>query len=123
MYRFKFAAVRTVFINYLAALLLVLITIVAYFAGLVNGLNYLYQSAVGQVFGFCYLVFCLSFDREIHKICEKSGFILQSSRGKKFEIFFACLAMYVSVSLYFFACGMNWNMPQNWVMNSIQGEI
>jgi hypothetical protein len=122
MYRFKFAAVRTVFVNYLAVLLLLVATLVAYFAGLVNGLNYVYQSLVGQVFGFCYLVFCLSFDREIHKICEKCGFILQSSRGKKFDIFFACLAMYVFVSLYFFACGMNWYMPQNWVVNSIQGE-
>lgn len=30
--------------------------------------------------------------------------------------------MYVFVSLYFFACGFNWSMPQNWVMNSVQSE-
>lgn len=42
MYRFKFAAVRTLFLNYLVVVLLVGVTLVAYFAGLANGLNYVY---------------------------------------------------------------------------------
>jgi hypothetical protein len=42
MYRFKFAAVKTLFVNYVVVVLLVATTLVAYFSGLANGLNYVY---------------------------------------------------------------------------------
>ncbi len=42
MYRFKFVQKRTVYINYFAVVALVLLTVLAYFAGLMNGLNYIY---------------------------------------------------------------------------------
>ena len=68
--------------------------------------------------GFCYLVFAMTFDREIHRLCEKSGFILQTSRGKKFEMFFVCLAFFVSQTIYYLTSVFRWNMPQVWMVNA-----
>jgi hypothetical protein len=68
--------------------------------------------------GFCYLVFALTFDREIHRLCEKSGFILQTSRGKKFEMFFVCLAFFVCQTIYYLTAVSRWNMPQVWMVNA-----
>ena len=46
------------------------------FAGLYSGTIYIYQNVVGLLYGLIYLVLCLNFDREIHKLCEKTGFIV-----------------------------------------------
>ena len=49
------------------------------------------------------LVFCSVFDKEIHRLCEKTGFILQTSRERKFSIFFAALAMFVALLVLYYA--------------------
>ena len=60
----------------------------------------------------------MTFDREIHRLSEKSGFILQTSRGKKFDIFFACLAFFVCQTIYYLTSLFRWNMPQSWMVNA-----
>jgi hypothetical protein len=104
-------------LSWFFVLLLFVAEVALYFCGAANGLNYLYQNFVGQVFGFIFLVFAFTFDREIHRMCEKSGFILRASRGAKFQIFFMCLAMFVAQSFYYLSEYFTWNMPQVWVYN------
>jgi len=61
--------------------------------------------------GFVYLVFALAFDKEIHRLCEKSGFIVKTSRGLKFEILFSCLAALAALSIYYMCEIFQWDMP------------
>jgi hypothetical protein len=74
------------------------------------------------MFGFSYLVFVLTFDREIHRLSEKSGFILQTSRGKKFEVFFLCLAFFSCETIYYLTSVFRWNMPKQWMVNTTYFE-
>jgi hypothetical protein len=120
MYRFKFSSENSSkFVSGLLVFLLVACIGGAYFSGIANGVTYLHQSLTSQLFGFCYLVICLTFDREIHGLCEKSGFVLKSSRSKKFKLFFICLAMWVTLTIYYMACVTNYTVPQDWVLNII----
>lgn len=54
-----------------------LICIEVYFFTLLNGLDYIFQNVIGQMFGAAYLVLCLTFDSEVHRYCEKTGFLLR----------------------------------------------
>lgn len=92
--------------------------ILNYFNGVFNGINYLYQTLFGNLYGFCYLVMCLVFDAELHRYCEKTGFILKSSRGRKFWLMFFCLGMILVELVYFLSEVGNWNMPQDWIYNA-----
>lgn len=65
---------------------------------------------------------CLTFDSEIHRLCEKSGFVLQSSRKKKFEIFFYSLAAYIVFTVFYLAYSANWNAPEDWIINIVTTE-
>ena len=94
----------------------------SYFAGLAFGVNYLYQSFVGTVIGFCYLILTLAFDRGIHRLCEKAGFLLQNSRKSKFDIFLFVLTLWVIVSIYFLAIKLGWKVPPQWLYNSVNQE-
>jgi hypothetical protein len=86
-------------------------------SGLYTGTIFLYQNVIGMLYGLMYLVLCVNFDREIHKYCEKAGFIVQSSRKYKFYLFFLCIGLFV-VCLIFYNCEVdNWTMPQTWVVN------
>ena len=50
-------------------------------------------------------------------MCEKTGFIVQSSRKYKFYLFFLCIALFI-ISLVYYNCEFdNWTMPQTWVVN------
>lgn len=94
-----------------------LVTVWIIIAGLYTGTIFIYQNVIGLLYGLIYLVMCLNFDREIHKICEKTGFIVQSSRKYKFYLFFTCIGLFI-VSLVYYNCELdNWTMPQTWVVN------
>jgi len=58
-----------------------------------------------------FLVVCLNFDKEIHKLCEKTGFIVQSSRKFKFYLFFLSICLFVVALVYYNAEVDNWTMP------------
>ena len=80
-------------------------------AGLYTGTIYIYQNVIGLLYGVIYLVLCLNFDREIHKMCEKTGFIVQSSRKYKFYLFFMSIGLFC-VSLVYYNCELDaWTMP------------
>ena len=53
-----------------------LITVWIIIAGLYTGTIFIYQNIIGMLYGLIYLVFCLNFDKEIHRMCEKTGFIV-----------------------------------------------
>ena len=55
---------------------LFLITVWIFMAGLYTGTIFIYQNVIALIYGLIYLVLCLNFDREIHRMCEKTGFIL-----------------------------------------------
>jgi len=115
MYRFKYTKQKTDIWNKCVTgffiFLLVLLMIWSYFSGAALGLNYIYQSFMGQMVGFIYLVFALAFDKEIHRLCEKSGFIVKTSRGLKFDILFACIAAQVALTVYYMCDVFVWDMP------------
>jgi hypothetical protein len=73
---------------------------------------------MGTLTAFVYLVICLTFDKEIHRWCEKTGFILQSSRLRKFQTFFACILMFTLYALFYMTVNDQWDMPQNWIINA-----
>lgn len=55
---------------------LALLTVWIIIAGLYTGTIFIYQNVIGMLYGVVYLVLCLNFDREIHRLCEKTGFIV-----------------------------------------------
>lgn len=91
-------------------------------SGLYVGTIYIYQNVVGTIYGFIYLVVCMNFDIEIHRICEKTGFVVQSSRKYKFYLFFLSIAMFVVGLIYYNSELDYWTMPQQWVVNASVGE-
>lgn len=114
MYRFKYQKNTSILarsITWVLVFLLILAILASYFSGVALGLNYMYQSFIGQMFGLIYLVFALTFDKEIHRLCEKSGFIVKASRGMKFDIFFVCIAALVALSIYYMCDVFIWDMP------------
>lgn len=45
-------------------------------SGLYEGTIFIYQNVIGMLYGLIYLVLCMNFDTEIHRMCEKTGFIV-----------------------------------------------
>lgn len=97
---------------------LILMSVWIILAGLYTGTIYIYQNIIGSLYGFIYLVFCLNFDTELHRLCEKTGFIVQSSRKYKFYLFFLCIGLFVVALIYYNAELDFWTMPQSWVVNA-----
>lgn len=56
---------------------------------------------MGSLVAFVYLVIVISFDNEIHRYCEQTGFILKSSRLRKFGLMFTCLICFTFYILYY----------------------
>lgn len=87
-------------------------------AGIYTGTIYIYQNVIGALYGLIFLVISLNFDKEIHRLCEKTGFIVQSSRKFKFYLFFMCIGLFIVALVYYNAEVDNWTMPQEWVVNA-----
>jgi hypothetical protein len=117
--RFKYTSNPNKCLNALLVFAIIILNVWSFFNGAANGVNYIYQSLIGVFSAFVYLVLCMTFDKEIHRWCEKTGFILHSSRVKKFETFFACVAALSVVMVYYMFVYRAWDMPQNWVINAI----
>ena len=98
--------------------ILVLLTVWIFIAGLYTGTIFIYQNVIGLLYGLIYLVLCLNFDREIHRLCEKTGFIVQSSRKYKFYLFFTCIALFITALVYYNCEIDSWTMPQTWVVHA-----
>ncbi len=90
--------------------------------GLYLGIVYLYQNFIGTLYGIIFLVLCLNFDTEIHRLCESTGFIVQSSRKYKFYLFFLCIGLFILAVIYYNAELENWIMPQFWVVYASNEE-
>lgn len=91
--------------------LLVLIGIWVVIAGLYTGTIFIYQNTIGMLYGLIYLALCMNFDTEIHKMCEKIGFIVKTSRKYKFYLFFLCLSLFVLILTYYNSELEQWTMP------------
>lgn len=72
--------------------------------------------------GLCYLVACLTFDSEIHRYCERTGFVLRSSRSRKFYLFFFVLFLMVFLIVVYYCLAAVWHMPQDWIVNAVRDE-
>ena len=70
------------------------------------------------MYGFIYLIACLTFDDDIHRYCEKTGFIMRSSRARKFYLFFFVLFLLVVETVMYLSIQTEWNMPQDWIVNA-----
>jgi hypothetical protein len=57
-------------------LLVILMALWIVVAGLYTGTIFIYQNVLGLLYGLIFLVLCMNFDTEIHKMCEKTGFIV-----------------------------------------------
>ena len=101
MSRYKYAGETSSVVNGILIFIIVFLNVMVYIAGIVNGINYIYQNVMGTLTAFVYLVICLTFDKEIHRWCEKTGFILQSSRLRKFQTFFAALLGFTLYALFY----------------------
>lgn len=118
MGRYKYAGETNKFVNAALITLIVILNLMVYMAGVINGSTYVYQSVIGTLSAFVYLVLCLIFEKEIHRWCEKTGFILQSSRMRKFQTFFGCLIAFTFYVLLYLSFKDTWDMPQNWIINA-----
>ena len=121
IYLFKYNSSPYLVVNTLAIILLVLLWVWVYFGQYVNGTAYIYQNVCGQLCGLIYLVLCLTFDDEIHRYCEKVGFVVRSSRSRKFQVFFFSLACFIFIIAYF-AAETDRTMPIYWIVNAVIGE-
>ena len=115
---FKYAPRPPYFLNFIFMLLLIVLWVLVYFQGLVNGTSYIYQCVIGQILGFIYLVGCITFDEEIHKYCEKTGFVIRTSRARKFYLFFFVLFLITVETCLYMTQQNTWNMPQDWIVNA-----
>jgi hypothetical protein len=55
---------------------LVVLSVLILLAELYTGTIFIYQNIIGMLYGIIYLVLCLNFDRELHRLCEKTGLIV-----------------------------------------------
>jgi len=123
MSRYKYTSETNSYVNALLIFLTVILNITIYFAGFKNGTNYIYQSFMGSMYAFVYLVACITFDKEIHRFCEKAGFILQKSRYRKFKTLFIVVIAWTVVFMFICAKNSTFDIPQTWILNVSENEI
>lgn len=111
MYGMKYAERVNQLVVYSLFFCIFLFAIYVIIAGLFTGTIYIYQNVIGGLYGVVYLVFCMNFDAEIHRLCEKTGFIVQSSRKYKFYLFFLCIGIFIIALVYYNSELDYWNMP------------
>lgn len=111
MFLFKYYRAPNKWLNWILLILLFLTWVDCYLFNLINGQSFIYQLVIGQLCGFCYLVGALVFDNEIHRYVQKTGFLMRSSRSRKFYLFFFLLGALVAIIAYFFSLETIWNMP------------
>jgi hypothetical protein len=66
---------------------------------------------MGFLYGGMVLVISMNFDTSIHLLCEKIGFIIETSRKYKFYLFFLCLGLFVPVLIYYLQMCDEWISP------------
>ena len=118
MFLFKYYASPKRVLNWILIVLVLFVWIDVYIFTVANGLDYIYQLVIGQLYGFTYLVGCLVFDNEVHRYSLRTGFSIRSSRARKFYLFFVCLGLLVLFIMYYYSTYGNWSMPQNWIVNA-----
>ena len=121
IYLFKYNRSPYAVINISASILTALLFLNLYLESYANGVTYIYQLVIGQLCGFVYLIACLTFDDEIHKYCERAGFIVRSSRSRKFHILFLSLGSFIFIMAYYSALSL-WRMPLLWIVNANNKE-
>lgn len=111
MYQMKYAEKINNTLVYSMFGALGILTVWIIIAGLYTGTIFIYQNVIGMLYGLIFLVLCLNFDREIHRMCEKTGFIVQSSRKYKFYLFFLCIGLFMVALVYYNCEADSWTMP------------
>ena len=97
----KYSEKVNYYLIYFLFFLLTLMGVWIVVGGLYTGTIFIYQNIIGMLYGLIFLVLFMNFDTEIHKLCEKTGFIVQSSRKYKFYLFFLCIGLFVVALVYY----------------------
>ena len=118
MFGFKYYRKPRVIINMILLLILFGCWIDVYFFSIFNGLNYLYQIAIGQLMGFFFLIAVLTFDVELQKYALTVGFNMRSSRAKKFYLLFFVMSVFIVMVMFYFSFRAYWSTPQDWILNA-----
>lgn len=111
MYGMKYASKVNRPLIFILICLIFLFSVWIILAGLYAGIIYVYQNVIGALYGMVFLVLCMNFDTEIHRLCEKTGFIVQSSRKYKFYLFFLCIGLFIIALVYYNSELDFWTMP------------
>jgi hypothetical protein len=77
---------------------------------------------MGLLYGIMFLVLVMNFDSSIHRMCEKIGFTVESSRKYKFYLFFLCLGIFTVTMVYYLQECEDWISPQIWLDNATLPE-
>ena len=83
------------------------------------GNTFLFEGLIGIIYGLLYCIICFSLDSEIHSFCEKTAFIIKSTRKYKFKLFLITLIMFVAVLIIFNAFLNSFSINHEWVLNSL----
>lgn len=83
------------------------------------GLNFMFQQFFSLLYTTIFLTVCINFDQEIMWLAETSGFISQTSRTYKFNIFFVSITLFVIASTLNSGLGDAWTNNLNYVENAI----
>lgn len=81
------------------------------------GNTFLFQGIVGATYGAVYCIACVSLDKEIHSLWERTAFIIKSSRLNKFKLFFISLFVFILCVLYFNAALVTFKVDHDWTIN------
>lgn len=82
------------------------------------GVTFYLESLTGSVYGILYCALCITFDSEIHKFSEMTGFIIKTSKKYKFYALFIVLFAFWCALVYYNSELITWRAPQNWIVNS-----
>ena len=121
MYFLKYNANPKTFLNTILWIVWICIILDVYFVSYLLGQDYIFQMVIGQAAALVYLVLCLTFDTELQKFCENTGFILRKSRGNKFKVFFFVLVLFTGIVMFYYSLTGTWTMPQDWIVNANLG--
>lgn len=123
LYRYVKVEERRSYQIWLAAFMIAIAELILIQTFWIFGITFLYQQLISLLYTIIFITGCVNFDKEIMSYCEKSGFLLRSSRRNKFYIFFACVLLFVIITTTAEALGDAWTINIKWVNNAFDVSV
>jgi hypothetical protein len=118
LHRNKYIKNPSYIINCILIFVMVFFVFANIFSSVYNGINYIYQIIFGCLAGLVFLIMSLVFDAEIHTYCEKTAFILKSSRHRKFAQFFRFGIVWLAVTIIYLSMNQTWFINIFYIQNA-----